>query len=232
MQVQRYFFIDALYFHPLPPPVRIRVGPPHPSSTSFLGPPHPSCLSCFFSNSAFSHTAYCVFSNFVRNQFVVFTTRAGRALATSIYTSRWRTIPISNTGRAALQQSSHGYTETTTTARHQNHHPPGRVADLAYRPIANGPNARRTGYPPVTYMERTPTARDVQTGRPGPVRPGPGEARPVLGPARQARLKNRVGPAKHASSISCPSLARNGPKRAEHEKNGSKSGLCGPKSTF
>jgi hypothetical protein len=45
-------------------------------------------------------------------------------------------------------------------------------------------------------------------------RPGPGEARPVLGPARQARLKNRAGPAKHAGSIPCPSPARNGPKRA------------------
>jgi hypothetical protein len=45
-------------------------------------------------------------------------------------------------------------------------------------------------------------------------RPGPGEARPVLGPARQARLKNRAGPAKHAGSISGPSPARNGPKRA------------------
>jgi hypothetical protein len=32
-----------------------------------------------------------------------------------------------------VRPASHGYTETTTTARHQNHHPPGRVADLAYR---------------------------------------------------------------------------------------------------
>jgi hypothetical protein len=45
-------------------------------------------------------------------------------------------------------------------------------------------------------------------------RPGPGEARPVLDPARQARLENRVGPVKHAGSISCPSSARNGPKLA------------------
>jgi hypothetical protein len=44
--------------------------------------------------------------------------------------------------------------------------------------------------------------------------PGHGETRPVLGPARQARLKNRAGPAKHTGSISCPSPARNGPKRA------------------
>jgi hypothetical protein len=49
--------------------------------------------------------------------------------------------------------------------------------------------------------------------RPGPVRPGPDEARPVLGPARQARLENRVEPSKPAGSISCPSPVRNGPKR-------------------
>jgi hypothetical protein len=42
----------------------------------------------------------------------------------------------------------------------------------------------------------------------------PGEARPVLGPARQTRLENRARPSKHASSISCPSLAHSGPKRA------------------
>jgi hypothetical protein len=42
----------------------------------------------------------------------------------------------------------------------------------------------------------------------------PGEARPVLGPARQARLENRVGPFKPAGSIYCPSLTRGGPKRA------------------
>jgi hypothetical protein len=44
-------------------------------------------------------------------------------------------------------------------------------------------------------------------------RPGPGEAQPVLGPARQARLENRAGPAKRAGSISCPSPAHNGSKR-------------------
>jgi hypothetical protein len=44
-------------------------------------------------------------------------------------------------------------------------------------------------------------------------RPRPGEARPVLGPARQARLENRAGPGKHAGLISCPSPARNGSKR-------------------
>jgi hypothetical protein len=55
-------------------------------------------------------------------------------------------------------------------------------------------------------------SRDVQLGR--PARPGPGEARPVLGPARQARLENRVGPSRHVGSIFCPSPARSGPKRA------------------
>jgi hypothetical protein len=58
-----------------------------------------------------------------------------------------------------------------------------------------------------------PTTRDGQTGR--PARLGPGEAWPVLGLARQARLENRAEPSKHAGSISCPSPARNGPKRAE-----------------
>jgi hypothetical protein len=38
--------------------------------------------------------------------------------------------------------------------------------------------------------------------------------RPVFGLARQTRLENRAGPAKHAGSIFCPSPARNGPKRA------------------
>jgi hypothetical protein len=33
-------------------------------------------------------------------------------------------------------------------------------------------------------------------------RPRHGEARPVLGPARQARLENRVGPSKHADRFS------------------------------
>jgi hypothetical protein len=40
-------------------------------------------------------------------------------------------------------------------------------------------------------------------------------ARPVLGPARQARLGNRTGPAKSAGLILCPSLVRSGPKQAE-----------------
>jgi hypothetical protein len=61
-------------------------------------------------------------------------------------------------------------------------------------------------------------------------------ARPVLGPARQARLENRVGPSRHAGSISCPSPARSGSKRAGParlaRKNGPKNGLCGPVSTF
>jgi hypothetical protein len=50
-----------------------------------------------------------------------------------------------------------------------------------------------------------------------PARPGPGEARPVLGPVRQARLENRAGPSRHAGLISCPSPARGGPKRAEKQ---------------
>jgi hypothetical protein len=45
-------------------------------------------------------------------------------------------------------------------------------------------------------------------------RPGPGEARPVLGPARQAPLENRAGPSKHAGSISYLSPAHSGLKRA------------------
>jgi hypothetical protein len=50
------------------------------------------------------------------------------------------------------------------------------------------------------------TSRDVQMGC---------LARP--GPPRQARLENWVGPFRHVSSISCPSLARgglNGPDRS------------------
>jgi hypothetical protein len=65
-------------------------------------------------------------------------------------------------------------------------------------------------------------------GPPGPVRPGPGEARPVLGPARQARLKNRAGPVKHAGSIPCPSPARNGSTK----KAGRKAGYAGRKARF
>jgi hypothetical protein len=75
--------------------------------------------------------------------------------------------------------------------------------------------------------------RDVQMGR--PARPGPAgarEARPVLGPARQTRLKNRVGPFRHAGSIFCPSPARSGFKRAGLARLARKSGLCGPASTF
>jgi hypothetical protein len=52
-------------------------------------------------------------------------------------------------------------------------------------------------------------ASDGQTGRPAQ----PGEARPILGLARQARLENRAGPSKPAGSISCPRPARSGPKR-------------------
>jgi hypothetical protein len=55
-------------------------------------------------------------------------------------------------------------------------------------------------------------ARDGQTGH--PAQPGPSEARPVSGPARQTWLENQAGPAKHAGSISYLSLARSGPKQA------------------
>jgi hypothetical protein len=72
--------------------------------------------------------------------------------------------------------------------------------------------------------------RDGQTGR--PARPEPGEARPVLGPACQARLGNRAGPSKSAGLILCPSPARSGPKRAVARKKQAESGLNGPKSTF
>jgi hypothetical protein len=62
-------------------------------------------------------------------------------------------------------------------------------------------------------------------------RPGPGEARPVLGPARQTRLKNRAGPAKHAGSFPCPSPARNaGPFSTK--KTGRKAGYAGRKAHF
>jgi hypothetical protein len=47
-----------------------------------------------------------------------------------------------------------------------------------------------------------------------PTRPGPGEARPVLFLAHQARLENRAGSSKPAGSNFCPSPARSRPKRA------------------
>jgi hypothetical protein len=72
--------------------------------------------------------------------------------------------------------------------------------------------------------------RDGQTGR--PVRPGPGEARPVLGPACQARLGNRASPSRHAGLNSCLSPARSGPKRAGPGRLARKSGLYGLVSTF
>jgi hypothetical protein len=61
-------------------------------------------------------------------------------------------------------------------------------------------------------LPKKATTRDGQTGH--SARPGPGEARPVLGPARQARLGNRAGPSKPTGLILCPSPARSGPKRA------------------
>jgi hypothetical protein len=74
--------------------------------------------------------------------------------------------------------------------------------------------SRETNVVSTVYGRTERDATDICPNWPsGPVRPGSGEARPVLGPARQARLENRAGPAKHAGSISCPSPARNGPKR-------------------
>jgi hypothetical protein len=55
-------------------------------------------------------------------------------------------------------------------------------------------------------------------------RPGPGEARPVLGPVHQARLGNRAEPSKPAGLILCPSPARSGPKRAGPARLARKSG--------
>jgi hypothetical protein len=67
-------------------------------------------------------------------------------------------------------------------------------------------------------------------------RPGFGEVRPVLGPAHQAWLENLVVPSKPVGSISCPSPARSRPKWVGSarlaRKNGPKSGLSGPISTF
>jgi hypothetical protein len=62
--------------------------------------------------------------------------------------------------------------------------------------------------------------RDGQTG--SLARPGPGEARSVLGLARQTRLENRAGLTKHTVSISCPSSVRGGPKRAGTKKRAKK----------
>jgi hypothetical protein len=69
---------------------------------------------------------------------------------------------------------------------------------------------RETGEPDIVVVWLA--SRDVQTGR--PARPRPNEARPILGPARQARLENRAGPFKPAGSFSCPSPARSWSKRA------------------
>jgi hypothetical protein len=63
--------------------------------------------------------------------------------------------------------------------------------------------------------------------RAGPARPGPGPVKPG---------QNRAGPAVPAGLSFCPSPARSGPKRAGParlaRKNGPKSGLNGPVSTF
>jgi hypothetical protein len=76
--------------------------------------------------------------------------------------------------------------------------------------------------------------RDGQTGR--LARPGSGEARPVLGPARQAWLGNRAGSSKLAGLIPCPSPARSSPKwvgtaRLTRKKR-TESGLNRPKNMF
>jgi hypothetical protein len=79
--------------------------------------------------------------------------------------------------------------------------------------------ATRKNEPTLRYAAAT---RDGQTGRPGPgpVKPG----------------QNRAGPAEPAGLIFCPSPARSGLKRAGParlaRKNGPKSGLNGPVSTF
>jgi hypothetical protein len=63
--------------------------------------------------------------------------------------------------------------------------------------------------------------------RAGPARPGPGPVKPG---------QNRAGPAEPAGLSFCPSPARSGPKRAGParlaRKNGPKTGLNGPVSTF
>jgi hypothetical protein len=54
-----------------------------------------------------------------------------------------------------------------------------------------------------------------------------------FGPARQARLKNRAGPTKHAGSIFCPSPTRNGPAGPfSTKKAGRKVGYAGRKTRF
>jgi hypothetical protein len=61
-------------------------------------------------------------------------------------------------------------------------------------------------------------------------------ARPGPARARWSPAKNRAGPAVPAGLIFCPSPACSGPKRAGParlaRKNGPKSGLNGPVSTF
>jgi hypothetical protein len=47
---------------------------------------------------------------------------------------------------------------------------------------------------------------------------GPGKARPVLGLARHARLKNQTGPSKPTGLIFCPSSVRSGPKHKKADR--------------
>jgi hypothetical protein len=67
-------------------------------------------------------------------------------------------------------------------------------------------------------------------------RPGPARARARAGPGPVKPGQNRAGPVEPAGLSFCPSPARSGPKRAGParlaRKNGPKSGLNGPVSTF
>jgi hypothetical protein len=66
-----------------------------------------------------------------------------------------------------------------------------------------------------------------RAARPGPARARWSPAR--FGPGPPGTIKNRAGPTKHAGSVSCPSPARNGPKRVgparlARKKTGRKAG--------
>jgi hypothetical protein len=63
---------------------------------------------------------------------------------------------------------------------------------------------------------RVGLTRDGQTGRPAQL----GEARSVLGPARQTRLENRAGLSKPAGLISCPSPAHLARKKWDKKRTG------------
>lgn len=94
----------------------------------------------------------------------------------------------------------------------------GRVAPSSrpispYRASATSPVASSPFM--FSTVSRCYSPRDGQTVH--PVRFRPSEARPVLGPVRQARLENRARPSKPVGSIFCLSLARSrliGPSRS------------------